>query len=31
MSGTLGPVPITAVGEVLGRSWGAKYEEHAHV
>ena len=26
MSGTLGPVPITAVGEVLGRSWGAKYE-----
>jgi DNA polymerase-1 len=26
MSGTLGPVPITAVGEVLGHSWGAKYE-----
>ena len=25
MSGTLGPVPITAEGEVLGRSWGAKY------
>ena len=32
MSGTLGPVPITAEGEVLGRSWGAKYQEaiHAH-
>jgi DNA polymerase-1 len=27
MSGTLGPVPITAEGEVLGASWGAKYQE----
>ena len=30
MSGTLAQVPITAEGEVLGHSWGAKYEEHAH-
>jgi len=32
MSGTLAQVPITAEGEVLGRSWGAKYQEviHAH-
>ncbi len=27
MSGTLAQVPITAEGEVLGASWGAKYQE----
>ena len=32
MSGSLAQVPITAEGEVLGESWGAKYQEaiHAH-
>ena len=30
MSGTLAQVPITAEGEVLGRSWGAKYQEAIH-
>ena len=32
MSGQLGPVPITAASEVIGRSWGAKYDrEVTHV
>ena len=31
MSGRLGPVPITADAEVIGRSWGAKYAQGAAV
>ena len=27
MSGDLGPVPITAEAEVIGRSWGDKYKK----
>lgn len=31
MSGDLGPVPITAEAEVIGRSWGDKYKKEIHV
>ena len=31
MSGELGPVPITAEAEIIGRSWGDKYKKEIYV